>query len=421
MKIQIYSMGSWGELGNRLAAETLGDLIREAFPTAHVAADNIENSCPTFAAIGQRILALTLDSTDASQRSLRYVKLMEEVAKTYFPSEFDLGLLPESISEDVRRLRDILASTTPDLVIGTKGVISRTLAAARRDVECPIPVVNHVTNGGLLALGLHRSKYLALHLVPFETDRRTLIDTHGYDPDQVAVIGPLVAGTRLAAALIDDKVSDVAPPAEADIGQEARQCLLVFANRDGRQYLSLLEALGRDFPDSTVIFVGLNDPKAVAGAAAIAVHCGATNWKQYLKLPQDEFLRAVRLISSTPHGFMICKPGPNTVLEAIHMGIPCVILDSGLPMERWVCDWIRKEEIGAVCADTVSLKATVSELCREPARVVYYKERVRRLRIQLFDRDRSRRALACALGRTMADGPTRARSTSGEPIAPWEA
>jgi UDP-N-acetylglucosamine:LPS N-acetylglucosamine transferase len=43
---------------------------------------------------------------------------------------------------------------------------------------------------------------------------------------------------------------------------------------------------------------------------------------------------------------LICKAGPNTVLEAAGLQVPVAILPSGLPQEDWVVDLVEREALG---------------------------------------------------------------------------
>ena len=74
--------------------------------------------------------------------------------------------------------------------------------------------------------------------------------------------------------------------------------------------------------------------------------------------------------------FFIGKPGPGSLSEAVHMGLPVIVTRNSLkmPQERWNTDWVRQNGVGAVHKSFRTVGVAVSELLqrlpgsRRPAR-----------------------------------------------------
>jgi 1,2-diacylglycerol 3-beta-galactosyltransferase len=67
--------------------------------------------------------------------------------------------------------------------------------------------------------------------------------------------------------------------------------------------------------------------------------------------------------------FFIGKPGPGSISEAVHMGLPVITTRNAwtMPQERWNTDWVREQGVGVVHRSLRSVRAAVAEtLARLP-------------------------------------------------------
>lgn len=64
--------------------------------------------------------------------------------------------------------------------------------------------------------------------------------------------------------------------------------------------------------------------------------------------------------------FFIGKPGPGSVSEAAHMGLPAIVERNAwtLPQERYNAEWIREKGVGVVLDNFRGIEAAVGELLR---------------------------------------------------------
>jgi len=76
--------------------------------------------------------------------------------------------------------------------------------------------------------------------------------------------------------------------------------------------------------------------------------------------------------------FFIGKPGPGSLSEALHCGLPVIVTRNAwtLPQERYNTDWVREQGAGLVLDSFAALPGAVTELRRQ---LPWLAERVRRL------------------------------------------
>jgi 1,2-diacylglycerol 3-beta-galactosyltransferase len=62
--------------------------------------------------------------------------------------------------------------------------------------------------------------------------------------------------------------------------------------------------------------------------------------------------------------FFIGKPGPGSISEAIHMGLPAIVEKNAwtLPQERYNAEWLKEQGLGLVLKDFRQVEAAVAEL-----------------------------------------------------------
>lgn len=72
--------------------------------------------------------------------------------------------------------------------------------------------------------------------------------------------------------------------------------------------------------------------------------------------------------------FLIGKPGPGSVCEALQMGLPVIVERNiwTLPQERYNCDWILAKQVGLVLPNFRGIAAAVAQLI-EPTTLARYR------------------------------------------------
>jgi hypothetical protein len=62
--------------------------------------------------------------------------------------------------------------------------------------------------------------------------------------------------------------------------------------------------------------------------------------------------------------FLIGKPGPGSVSEAVQMGLPVIVVNNAwtMPQERYNADWIREQRLGIVLGSFRGVDSAVAQL-----------------------------------------------------------
>ena len=90
----------------------------------------------------------------------------------------------------------------------------------------------------------------------------------------------------------------------------------------------------------------------------------------------DEVVQWMRMAD-----FFIGKPGPGSISEALHCGLPVVVTRNAwtMPQERWNTEWIRQTQLGVVLPSFTHVRAGVDALLAElalwHARVAQFRNR----------------------------------------------
>ncbi|MGA5421546.1 Moenomycin biosynthesis protein MoeGT1 [Streptomyces lavendulocolor] len=382
-RIQVLSPRTWGEFGNYLAATSFSRVLRGAVD-AEVTLLEAEPIVPWLGEAGAEIRAISLGSPDAATRTERYMALMSRLQER-FPAGFEVdpGLRQaEALSGLVKHLRE----TTPDVVVGTKGIVARLCVAAVRLAGLRTRVVSHVTNPGLMDLPLHRSRHPDLTLVGLERAKERLLAEEGGDPDRIRVVGPLVAQHDLRDFMTTGGGGGAAGTGPWG-GDRTVPRLIVFCNRGGDTYLRLLEHLAERHPHIDLVFVGYDDAELARRAAASAAASRVPHWRFHSRLTQAEYFDCIDQASRSPYGLLVSKAGPNTTLEAAYFGIPVLMLESGLPMEAWVPGLIAEHGLGRACASPQELTGVLDGWLADPAAIERHKRRAQTFARTVLDQE----------------------------------
>ncbi|GGK06719.1 hypothetical protein GCM10010123_40610 [Pilimelia anulata] len=402
-RIRIVSMRTWGELGNLLAGHTLAAHLRAGLPGAVVDVVEGEELYPPFAGVGAAIRDLVRAGLPPDGVRAGYLRIMDGLTRT-LPPDFEAEP-PPALRRDLGAVAAHLDRDRPDLVIGTKGVLSRLCHAALHRSGRGTPVVNYVTNEGLLRLPVHRSRTLPVHLVQFERARAYLVGWHGYDPGRVHAVGRLLARDQAGRFFEGGAPAAAVDPALAAAGRR----VLVLANRGGPAYGRLVAELAADHPDAALVVVALHDPDLAAAAAGAL--CGRPGpWRVFEALPQGDFLRYLDWLAAADAPLFLSKTGPNAMLEGLHYGLPQLLLRSGLPMEEWVGPFLAEHGVGAAFDRMADLAAAATRWVGDPAGLGRRRDRARRLSATLLDPAAAHRRTVAAVAAVLA--------AEGVPCAP---
>ncbi|WP_432906533.1 hypothetical protein ACQP1S_12740 [Micromonospora matsumotoense] len=407
--VQVISMRTWGELGNLLAGRTLAATLAAGLDDAEVTVVEAETLFPQFAEAGAAIRELVAARLPADEVRAGYLRLMTDFTDR-LPAGLDDDPLPAATVDRLAPVADHFAQTKPDLVIGTKGVISRLSHAALRIADLPTPVVNYVTNEGLLRLPVHRAPHLPVHLVQFDRAKDYLVREHGYRPERVVPVGRLLAQAQAAqvfegaaAGIGDADAVGAADPALTAAGTR----ILILSNRGGREYLAALERIARAHPEAALVFIAYNNPALAAEAAELLTALGRSAWQTFDRLAQGDYLRYLAWLHAADAPLFISKTGPNSMLEGLYFGVPQLLVRSGLPMEEWVGPFLAEHGVGRGFDRMEELVEVAVRWVGDPDELPRRRRRAMALARTLLDPDRARRQTVAAVAAVLDGVPLR--------------
>jgi len=372
-RIHVFALRTWGNLGNLLAARKLAARLDTLLPGASIQVFEGEQFVAALAEFGVRIRELKEAVSDPAELRFGYLALMED-ASARFPPDTEITPGASPFDPHAAPLADHFAHSRPDLVIGAKGLLSRVCVKALRQAGLDIPIINHVTNHGLISIAAHRSRAFTLNLVPFEETRSALLTAYGYRQDNIAVVGPILSGVAREgprSPVAHDSVDH-----HAVVQGREERAVILFANHAGCDYARLLAECGDLLAPVHVIVIAHQRPDLLDRVRTLKSHLGADKWRVYDSLDQVEYFDEIAAAARAEHSFLVSKSGPNTVLEAVTLGLPVLVHVSGLPMEDWVTDFVATHGLGRACDSEADLAAQLRSWIVSPAAVADCKRRL---------------------------------------------
>lgn len=335
----IFAMRSWGERGNLLSARLLADALELNCQQSQIEVVEAELFFPLLAKIGGEIETISRSNESIPNKLKNYHKLMETLEEC-FPEENEISSeWHKEFHEGGKKLSEFLDQRKPEIIVGTKGIISRMLyKSVLKSAYSPL-VISYVTNEGLAELSIHRSKYIPLTIVPFERIRSRLVNHHNYEPDRVFTAGKLIPKSQTTTNFEANNIIEL---------PKTRQRMIVLSIRSGMSYLNILKYLSDNHREIGVLFISLNDdPQLLKEASDLSASLDLNDkWVISSQMSQGSYISALKWLQSCESPIFISKTGPNTMFEAASNGIAQLLLRSGLPQEEWVVDYLKEKGIG---------------------------------------------------------------------------
>lgn len=130
--------------------------------------------------------------------------------------------------------------------------------------------------------------------------------------------------------------------------------LMLFGGHGNWKMLEIDRRLGRSgLPLQLISICGRNEKLAQALRAEKsplprAIEGFTTNIPYYMQLAD----------------FFFGKPGPGSIAEAVHMGLPVIVENNAwtLPQERYNTQWVREKQVGLVVSNFKQIEKTVAEM-----------------------------------------------------------
>lgn len=340
-KILILSMKTWGELGNYLAGELLANTFKNIDSSLNVKVHAADDIIETLATIGKEIKEIMLTAANAEDVFLRYNNLFSSYEANLYSADFEHDVTNRrcKLDEEINVLREFIAAYNPDIVIGTKGIISRLVFAANNQGSKRFKLINYITNHGLLDLAIHRSSEIMINIVQFEDAKNYILSNYNYSTERVLVTGRISSRPYLTNALNGDFLPRI---------MNNNLSIILFANRISECALLVANRLVGYSEKVNLYVICQGDEKLEKELKNLIQSHNINNWIIYGNLIQNDYFKLVSSLKFSKHSLLISKTGPNTMLEAIQYEIPVLLLNSGLPMEQWVAAFIKDNYLGFV-------------------------------------------------------------------------
>jgi 1,2-diacylglycerol 3-beta-galactosyltransferase len=143
--------------------------------------------------------------------------------------------------------------------------------------------------------------------------------------------------------------------------------LIMFGGYGSKTAEKIVKRLGREeIPLQTIVICGHNEKlrEALAGRPG----CHAVGFTD--RVP--DYMRMA--------DFFIGKPGPGSISEALHLGLPVILERNNLtmPQERYNTDWVQEHEVGVVIREFRRIADAVRFLLAD-GRLDRFRENARRV------------------------------------------
>ena len=256
-------------------------------------------------------------------------------------------------SQQVRLMEEYWRGNTPDLVVSIVPNFNRALFQALRRVSASTPYASLLTDFADYPPHFWIERDQAQYFICGTTKAVAQAKQLGHPSERIFA----TSGMILRPSFYD------IPP----IDRQAERAKL---------------GLAPNIPTGIVLFGGHGAPvmadivnrlQPLAGRMQLILLCGhndnlATRLravKGALKLHVEGFTREVPCFMQMAD-FMIGKPGPGSVSEAIHMGLPVIVERNNwtLPQERYNADWLTENQLGLVLPSFRQVDQAVNELLR---------------------------------------------------------
>ena len=252
--------------------------------------------------------------------STQLLPLMHGIIRLYHPAQ-------------VRVLTKFWGANPPDMVVSLVPNFDRSMWQALQKVNPQIPFVTVMTD-------------MADYPPHFWIERQKQIFVCGTDRalKQVREISPESSAHRVSGMILNPKFYDIQP---VDVSAERARLGLDTARPTG---IVLLGGMGSDKMDE--IFRRIDQSNLDVQLILI---CGKNEKlrKRLTENPSRIFKFVEGFTRDIPRymqlaDFFIGKPGPGSISEAIHMGLPVIVEKNAwtLPQERFNADWVVEQNVG---------------------------------------------------------------------------
>ncbi len=150
---------------------------------------------------------------------------------------------------------------------------------------------------------------------------------------------------------------------ELEIVGDAPVVLLLFGGKGAREMEPLAAGVLDACPGACVVAICGDNPRLLDRVGRLEARAGG-------RLRALGFTDRVASYMSAAD-LLVAKPGPGTLAEALHLGLPVVVPSNGatIPQERYNARFVEESGVGRVVGHWKKIPAAVADLLREPGRL----------------------------------------------------
>lgn len=237
-------------------------------------------------------------------------------------------------SKQVAMLADYWKDRKPDLLVSFIPNFNRALHAAAKRVMPDVPMVTIITD--LADYPPHFWIERQTQYVICGTERaREQALALGHSPDRVFLTSGMILNPKFYDV---EKIDRHAGRLALGLDPTKPTALIMFGGEGSRVMLPIIQQLDRSGLDLQIIAICGKNSKLEADLRAMP---------RRIALHVEGFTREVPKFMQLSD-FMIGKPGPGSISEAVAMGLPVIIERNmwTLPQERFNADWVTEKGLG---------------------------------------------------------------------------
>ncbi|KQP17761.1 galactosyldiacylglycerol synthase [Pseudorhodoferax sp. Leaf267] len=272
------------------------------------------------------------------------------------------GLVRMAHGTLVQRLATHWQRSAPDLVVSLIPNFNRALGEGLAQARPGVPFMTVMTDMADHPPHFWREGGVAQHLVCGTAQALRQARAAGHDPGLLHAVSGMLIHPDFYAPLALDRAAErraLGLPVDRPVG------VVMFGGAGSMA----MDAIARALPDQPLVLLCGHHAKLAArlrsrpGAAPHAVVGFTREVRRYLALGD----------------FFIGKPGPGSLSEAVHMGLPVITVRNAftMPQERYNTEWLHTQGLGLVLGGFGDVAAGVRSLC---AALPAYRARVAQVR-----------------------------------------
>ena len=263
-----------------------------------------------------------------------------------------------------KKMRVFWRNTQPDLVVSLVPNFNKVMYEALRDEMPGVPYVTVLTDMADYPPNFWIEPNQGQYIICGTEFAASQAVASGYDAESIIRTSGMILRPGFYSKRCLDKAERFA---EIGLDPQRPTGLVLFGGHGSNDMLKIAKAL----PDQQLIFVAGHNTTLARKMAAQSAS------SRHLVLGFTKDIDLYMQLSD----YFVGKPGPGSLSEAVHMGLPVITFlnASTMPQERYNTTWVEENQLGKVIASLADLPQAVDEIL---SHLQDYKSKVQKLNNQ---------------------------------------